>query len=260
MSKYRSTPKLTAAQVKKIRKRSERGEKGSALAKEFGVSPAAVSMIIRGVTWSDIQGPLKDLPPRTSAPPTEETTERWRPVPGYEGLYSVSDCGNVRIEVTRRNIRTGTHLRQTPDPDGYLIVTLTDTRTPRNCRVSLVVLAAFVGPRPPGQETNHKDGNRQNNRLENLEYITKPQNVKHSIEVLGSTRQGAKNPAAKLTEQRVLELRERAAAGDNYRVLGEAFGVSSVMVGKIARGESWSHIGGPLITGRPRGRPPKGSK
>jgi len=257
MRKYRSTPKLTEKQVEEIRRRAAEGEKGKDLAEKFSISRGAVSLILRGLTWPDVPGPLKRVRPRTQTDTKRERVELWRPVPGYENLYSASNLGNIRIEVTRHNIRAGTHLRQTRDRDGYLTVTLTDTKSPRACRVSLLVLAAFVGPRPAGLETNHKDGDRQNNALSNLEYVTKAENIKHAVEVLGSDRKGINNPSAKLGEPEVLELRRRAATGEPYTTLGKAFGITSVMARKIATGECWEHVGGPRTTKRKLGRPPQ---
>ena len=112
--------------------------------------------------------------------------ENWRPVSGYEGVYSVSDHGRMRSdsrvatyflargEVTRHYaekllvIRLGT--------DGYPIVTLRKSGANRTLRVHRLVLESFVGPRPVGMCARHLDDNRDNNNLSNLAWGTPLEN------------------------------------------------------------------------------------
>jgi hypothetical protein len=185
--------------------------------------------------------------------------EHWLPVPDYEGVYSASDLGRVRIEVRRQNIRAGAILALSPSKDGYLQVALRrdEDKRPRHCAIARVVLSAFDRLPEPGEEANHKNGDIHDNRLENLEWLTQPKNIEHSIQVLGHTRAGAHNPAAKLTEAAVIELRKRAATGESYTSLGTSFGITNVMARNIAIGRHWPHVGGPLSGARPLGRPPK---
>lgn len=184
--------------------------------------------------------------------------EAWKDVPAYEGLYSASNFGRVRINVDRHNIRAGAMLALWPGEDGYLRTSLRrgEEKRSKHFMVSRVILAAFDREPLPKEEANHKNGVITDNRLENLEWLTQTANIMHSIEVLGSTRKGAKNPCARLTDLQVVELRERAVHGETFLALGKAFGVSNVMARQIATGRSWSHVGGPRIEARPQaGRP-----
>jgi hypothetical protein len=105
-------------------------------------------------------------------------TEAWRDVPGYEGLYQVSDCGRVRSFH-----RGGRVLRVCPNSTGRLGLVLCLNGSQRSFQVHRLVMAAFVGPCPDGMEVCHNDGNHLNNRLENLRYGTRSDNqydrVKH---------------------------------------------------------------------------------
>lgn len=117
-----------------------------------------------------------------AAAPMRATAERWLPVVGWEGCYSVSDQGRVRSEdrvIQRRNgtmaFARGQVLKPFPysgtQGRRYLCVELardggTETRRP----VHLLVLEAFVGPRPPGTLGCHWDDNRDNNTLANLRW------------------------------------------------------------------------------------------
>jgi hypothetical protein len=186
------------------------------------------------------------------------SNEQWKSVLGYEGIYEVSNVGNIRLLESRCHKHAYTLCKPYVDPDGYLKVSL---RKPKNIqrtyRVHRLVIEAFIGPIPKGMQTNHKNGSRFDNRPENLEIVTLQENVRHSIEVLGSHRKGERNPAAKIKESDVKEIRQRAAQGEPYKKLGRDFGLTDVMTRNIAIGKSWAHLPGPFASKRPIGRPPK---
>lgn len=125
-------------------------------------------------------------------------------------------------------------------------------------RVHRLVASAFLGPIPDGKEVNHRNGDKADNRAENLEVVTRSENIRHSIDVLGNRHWGVgeAHGNAKLTEAQVLNLRERADSGESYGSLGRAFRISDVQAMSIARGESWPHVGGPRTEPRPAGKRP----
>lgn len=101
--------------------------------------------------------------------------EHWKPVPGFEGLYMVSQLGGVYSTRSRR--------RLSPTKTGYAIVTLYKDGKSTSRAVHRLVAEAFL-PNPDNlQIVNHKDGNKQNNRLENLEWCTQKENVAHAIKM-----------------------------------------------------------------------------
>lgn len=178
--------------------------------------------------------------------------EQWRKVPGYNGSYSASDLGRVRLDVNRHNKKRGSILKQTPVKDGYLAVMLRASGKSRQVceRVNRLIVLVFLGPIPPGMQANHINGDITNNRLINLEVVTPQQNVAHSIHQLGHRRDGEHNPAAKLTEAQVVQLRELADSGATYEALGRKFGITASMAGLIVRGKLWQDTGGPIIERR----------
>lgn len=129
--------------------------------------------------------------------PEPNPGERWLPVPGYEGLYEVSDHGRIRsldkvIEKTSKNgVKYRHHARgrmmhQVPAPFGHLYTRLHKDGQGRTFFVHRLVLMAFVGPRPEGTECCHNDGVATNNRLENLRWDTAKSNAadrtKHGVQ------------------------------------------------------------------------------
>ena len=183
--------------------------------------------------------------------------EHWKPIPGFEGVYEASSLGRIRVVVKRHNIRAGTVLKQSPDKNGYLTVRLSldgSQEAGHQRRVARVIAETFIGPIGDRLQVNHLDGVRTDNRTDNLEIVTAHENVRHSIDVLGS-RIGEKNHASKMTEVDVLALRMRAAEGHTFAELGRVFRISAEAAGYIAKGQTWKHVGGPLVISRPRGRP-----
>jgi hypothetical protein len=116
------------------------------------------------------------------------TPPRWLSVPQYESTYEVSDLGRVRsldrVVVCRNRIGFGFHerryptrlLKVSPDDNGYPRVSLTVSGRVQRRHVHRLVLGVFVGPAPEGHEGCHRDGNPENNRLDNLYWGTPSEN------------------------------------------------------------------------------------
>jgi hypothetical protein len=96
----------------------------------------------------------------------------------------------------------------------------------------------FNGPIPDGLTINHKNGIATDNRPENLELATPSEQVIHSRRVLlNGNQDGEKNPAAKLTDAQVREIRRRRAAGEPLKRIARDFGVTDRTISKIALGQ-----------------------
>ncbi|MGP9720952.1 NUMOD4 motif-containing HNH endonuclease [Corynebacterium sp. AOP40-4SA-5] len=115
---------------------------------------------------------------------TSTTAETWKPVVGWEGLYEVSDHGNVRsldrivyAGSGRTRKSKGRTIAQLPMPTGHLWVHLCRDGSKDSDRVHRLVMAACVGPCPEGMEVRHIDGDPTNNRVGNLQYGTRSENM-----------------------------------------------------------------------------------
>lgn len=190
---------------------------------------------------SEMPGPWQNLNRRSCMSIVRET---WRAVVGYEGLYEISSYGQLnRLTSTRgtaKGIRAGS-----VSLVGYRVTTLTKNKTQRQHYIHALVAEAFVGPRPIGQQVNHKDGNKLNNFVDNLEYVTPGGNVRHAI-ALGLIPSGDDSKFSRLTSADVLKIRTRASAGEKYSNLSKEYCVSETSILHIARGIVRNEIGGPL--------------
>jgi hypothetical protein len=108
--------------------------------------------------------------------------------------------------------------------------------------VHVLVASAFLGDRPEGYHINHIDGDKDNNKPTNLEYVTASENNRHAVRSGLNPVHGENNPAAKLTETRVLELRESFRRGASLTEIAAAFGISKSEVSAIVRGKNWKSL------------------
>lgn len=168
--------------------------------------------------------------------------EIWRPVVRFEGWYEVSNLCRVRRVKPSSGARVGYILKTFIDRGGYPVVYLSKNGKVKEICVHILMLEAFVGPRPEGCECNHKNGDLLDNRIENLEWVTHKENVQHAHRVLGKHR-GENHCNAKLTEKKVLRIRELHETGKyTQKELGKMSGCSDVNVGSIVRRRTWKHI------------------
>jgi hypothetical protein len=170
---------------------------------------------------------------------------KWKPVVGWEGLYEVSDQGGIR-SLTRTGI-TKFGVREYKGADvhaflhkstGYLAVNLTRRGVRTQQLVHMLVLAAFIGPRPKGGQTRHLNGQRSDNRLENLAWGTALENAQDK-RAHGTLPIGSMVHNARLNEDQVRRARkERMTAG----VIAREFGVSKGCADNVRSGNTWRHV------------------
>ncbi len=161
----------------------------------------------------------------------------WRDIPGYENLYQVSWWGQVQS--VRRNRLLSLVLTRS----GYLNVNLYRAGNVRHFQVHRLVASAFLGDIPPGYVVNHKDGNKSNNCVENLEIVTAGENSEHARRTgLTPSVRGEANPKAKLTEEQVREMRRLRRRGAGVTALAGRFGISRRVAYKILNRELWPHV------------------
>lgn len=115
--------------------------------------------------------------------------ELWKPIPGYEGIYDASNLGNIRstpgkMTTNKRGTRTWKTrvLKQKRNSGrGDKMVTLWKDGSSRCWLVSRLVASAWIGQPENGMTVNHINGNPLDNRSENLEWVTRGDNIRHGF-------------------------------------------------------------------------------
>ena len=164
--------------------------------------------------------------------------ENWTPVVGYEGLYDISDHGDVR--------RWGRCLKPYLNANGYFTVSLSKRAKVKKFLVHRLVAAAFHGPPPlPKLDAAHWNGNKTDNRAANLRWATRAENMADT-ERLGRTAKGGRNGQAKLSEADVLLMRQMRKDGMTYQALAEHFAIRWQTAQDACKGRNWKHLTGCL--------------
>ncbi len=183
----------------------------------------------------------------------ETVHEEWRPVKGWEGLYEVSSVGRVRSldRIVEDRLRhsgrvrkfAGRILRCQRDIDGYLIVSLTNKHRVVVAKCHRMVAEAFIGD-GRGLQVNHKNFDKSDNRVENLEWTTPTQNTRHALLACRSRTENHSPGCtrAKLTIEQVKRIKELLKSGATGSSVAKMFGISDVMASRIKRGVSWAFV------------------
>lgn len=177
--------------------------------------------------------------------PSKQPCEEWRPVAGFEG-YEVSNWGRMRSWRIRG---PGTALRAEPillkptrATNGYRVVTLyADDGRRCQLRIHVLVLLAFVGPRPPGAQGRHyNERDKGNNAVGNLRWGTAFDNARDRVRH-GMAPRGAAVNTAKMTPEKVRDIRSRPAS-ESHASLAREFGLSVNGMRNIRIGKAWAHV------------------
>lgn len=125
------------------------------------------------------------------------------------------------------------------DRDGYHRVRFMANGKRAKRTVHTLVLSALVGPRPsPAHQVRHLNGDRTDNRVENLAWGTAAENA-DDRDQHGTTARGSRNGSSRLTEESVAAIRRRYSTGESQYLLADDYGVSQSMVSQIVRGKWW---------------------
>lgn len=166
--------------------------------------------------------------------------EIWRNIDGYDGKYQVSNLARVRslhngkVKIIKLDI---IHT-------GYLRITLYKDGKTKNHYVHVLVAKAFI-PNPENKPyVNHRDGNKQNNAIENLEWVTGSENILHAYET-GLKKKGCEHGRAKLTAEQIRRIRRDCVPGDTelgFKPFARKFNVTSRVISFAYYGKSYQSV------------------
>lgn len=153
--------------------------------------------------------------------------------------YLISNMGNVKKLKNLNNMKTY-------DKRGYTGIDLYDSRNKKYLKRSVhrLVAEAFI-PNPSNKpQVNHIDGDKNNNNIENLEWCTASENMRHAFkEGLSVSLKGENSHNSKMTDEKVILLREMYDSGEFLlKELAEEFNISITVTWNIAKRNTWKHI------------------
>jgi len=160
--------------------------------------------------------------------------EIWVDIPGYEGLYKVSNIGRVF------SIRNNIILKYRIHNRGYNRVSLCSDKTIDKL-VHRLVAESFYGK--SCLDINHIDGDKKNNNLDNLEYCTKKENTNHAIKIGLIDVKGENSVCGKLKNKDIYLIRKlHTEYNIQQKTIALIFGVSKNTIYKIMNNRTWCHI------------------
>ncbi len=167
---------------------------------------------------------------------------KWAPVEGSNGEYLVSEFGDVR-SLKNHGDRL---LKKRISPDGYVWYILQINGKPKTMRANRLVARAFI-PNPENKPTvNHKDGDKKNNHVSNLEWATRNEQMAHAYKFhLKKPMQGVLQKKHVLTEKDVKEIRHsyRAHSKETGMIaLSKKYGVSISTINKCVGKRSYQNV------------------
>jgi len=159
----------------------------------------------------------------------------WHYIPGYPD-YKISDEGQVFSKKSNKVLKEC--LR-----NNYPGVTLLNETGRKDHPIHRLVAKAFLIGEPNQTQVNHKDGNRKNNQVENLEWCTPSENIQHAHDTgLLKGRKGTKHHNSKLTESDVKVIKQRLKSGDRVCHIAKDYGIYHGAISAINRGRAWTHV------------------
>ena len=155
--------------------------------------------------------------------------EQWKPL--NCGNYEVSSHGRVRRKTKGMGTEPGRLKKLSQNGMGYLVTSITANQETRPHYVHQLVARAFLGECPSGKEINHKDGDKLNNMIDNLEYVSHRENMIHA------GRMGVMDRGTIEQKTKDIIVRMRSS-GHTYKEISATTGVSRSHCGWIYRKRS----------------------
>lgn len=183
----------------------------------------------------------------------------WKDIKGYEGIYQINTEGDVR-SLDREIIRGGSVvkissviIKSRMSNAGYYRITLSNNDTGTTFSVHRLVAETFVDNPNNKPCVNHINGLKTDNKVDNLEWVTQKENIRHAKDVLGKNigdasklihLKGFDHPGAKFTTGTLKELIAMRSEGVSFGKLAKYFNVDKSTVQSILKGETWSSVTG----------------
>lgn len=179
--------------------------------------------------------------------------ETWVDIKGFEKRYQISSRGRIRsLDRIVKNYPNGTRfmkgkiLKPMIMNTGYPYVQALIDGVRKNLMIHRLVALAFIPNLQNKPHLNHKDGNKENPSIGNLEWCTHQENMHHAFRTglvpYPPIGKGDACPSSKLTEQKVKYIKRRIAKGESDREIAIDYGVQHGTIGHIRYRKTWIHV------------------
>lgn len=167
--------------------------------------------------------------------------EIWKDIKGFEGLYAVSNLGRVKSYAKWKGAfwKEEHIMSQKISRRGYCCVSLSKENKKRDAGVHRLVAENFIDNPLNKPQVNHKDTNKNNNNVSNLEWNTSHENLIHAYANGLKRQDGEYHATGRLTWKNVRDIRRRYMKGESATILGEEYGVDRGHIRNICYGKFW---------------------
>jgi hypothetical protein len=179
--------------------------------------------------------------------PDSVLQEERRIIPGYNGMYEIDRAGVVYATFPFKGQPAGRKLKTRIDRAGYVHTALSKNKRSQHRTIHRLVMLAWQPVENSHElDVNHIDGNKQNNHLSNLEWLSHADNIRHAGMVLNAwekrNQRGDTAGHHKLTSADIRGIRILRDEGKTQQEIALVYGVSQENIGAILRGRTWGHV------------------
>lgn len=176
--------------------------------------------------------------------------ETWKDIPDYENFYQANPCGLIKSLSKSLRVKNGYRVTKeliivnTDNGNGYLVCSLSKNTNRKSILLHRIIALTFIQNPKNLPEVNHKDGDKTNNSVENLEWCTRQENIDHSWNNNLTNCIGEKHHNSTLNNFKVKEIREKYATGNySYSKLGIEYNTNMFNIRNIIKRYTWNHSG-----------------
>lgn len=170
--------------------------------------------------------------------------EIWKNVPGFENIYQASNMGYVRRVAKSKNNTSGVIISgYVNKKTGYKALSLSDLNGKKHWfNMHALICMTFNGEKPSKKhQCCHNDGDKMNNRADNLRWATRSENERDKI-AHGRSNRGENHGLSKLKNPDIPDIRRMLSAGMSQKEIGKIYGVSASCINGIKTGKRWSSV------------------
>lgn len=163
--------------------------------------------------------------------------EIFKNIKGYETIYQISNLGNVKSLKNNKLLKT--RIRKN---DGYVDIKLSKNGKSTRFLLHRLIAIAFIDNPNNKSQINHKNGLKNDNRIENLEWCNNSENAKHAENNNLRSHEGIKNSHAKLNELDIKFIKYWLSKNFKSVDIAKHFNITPAQIGHIKHGRSWQHV------------------